>query len=195
MRFTISLPLEQATTRREMMYYRVAVQPKGSICWQWRSTVLSSLAALFGFLRLYRAFPPDRLRVFSSSSREEMDEQLARENNGVGSHSVTAAQFLRERLIHAQEMAPGAPAHQTRDDLETATIGTSAKRSMNERSAGARGLDESRMSILDRRRIEAEYGAASDHDLPYSFALPHSWPQVLAWTRLLAKVHTGSLSP
>ena len=157
--------------------------------------MLSSLAALFGFLRLYRAFPPDRLRVFSSSSREEMNKQLAREHNGVGSHSVTSAQFLRERLIHTQEIAPGAPAHHTRDDLETATIGTSATRSMNERSAGTHALNERSMSILNRRRVEAEYGAASDHDLPYSFALPQSWPQVLAWTRLLAKVHTGALSP
>ena len=157
--------------------------------------MLSSLDALFRFLRLYRAFPPDRLRVFSSSSREEMDAQLVRENNGIASHSVTAAQFLRERLIHEQEIAPGAPAHQTRDDLETATIGATAKRPVNERSAGARSLNESSMSILDRRRIDAEYGAASDHDLPYSFALPQSWPQVLAWTRLLAKVQTGALSP
>ena len=73
--------------------------------------MLSSLDALFRFLRLYRAFPPDRLRVFSSSSREEMDAQLVRENNGIASHSVTAAQFLRERLINTQEIAQGVPAH------------------------------------------------------------------------------------
>src|SRR5712691_4923853 len=177
-----------------MMYYRIAIQPKGSIRWQWRSTVLSSLDALFRFLRLYRAFPPDRLRVFSSSSREEMDEQLARENNGLGSHSVTAAQFLRERLIHAQEITSGAPAHWAREHREAAIIGT-AKYLLHERSAGAYTLDERSMSGLDRRRIEAECGAGSDHDLPYSFALPHSWPQVLAWMKLLAKVHTGALSP
>ena len=156
--------------------------------------MLSSLDALFRFLRLYRAFPPDRLRVFSSSSREEMDAQLVRENNGVASHSVTAAQFLRERLINTQEIAQGVPDHQTYDYPETATIGAKAKHPVNERSAGARSLNESSMSILDMRRIDAEYGAASDHDLPYSFALPQSWPQVLAWTRLLAKVQTGALS-
>ncbi|MFL5659131.1 MAG: hypothetical protein ACJ8CB_33725 [Ktedonobacteraceae bacterium] len=51
------------------MYYRIAIQPKGSICWQWKSTVLGSLDAVLRFLRLYRSFPADRLRVFSNSSR------------------------------------------------------------------------------------------------------------------------------
>jgi len=176
------------------MYYRVAIQPKGSIRWQWRSTVLSSLDALFRFLRLYRAFPPDRLRVFSSPLREEMDEQLAHENSGSGTHSVTAAKFLREQLIHAHEMTPDVPAHQAREHREMPTIGT-AKRPLHQSSAGAPALNDGSMSLLDRRRMEAECGPASDHDLPYSFALPHSWPQTLAWIRLLAKVHTGALSP
>ncbi|HKF35355.1 MAG TPA: hypothetical protein VKB35_00515, partial [Ktedonobacteraceae bacterium] len=48
--------------------------------WQWTSTALSSLDALFQFLRLYRALGHARLRVFSSSSREEMNEQLVRED-------------------------------------------------------------------------------------------------------------------
>jgi hypothetical protein len=42
------------------MYYRVAfyqsaIQVNPSPTWQWKSTVLSSLDALFQFLRLYRA--------------------------------------------------------------------------------------------------------------------------------------------
>jgi len=53
------------------MYYRVAIQMEPLPTWQWRSTVLSSLQTLFQFLRLYRAFPQDRLRVFSSSSYAE----------------------------------------------------------------------------------------------------------------------------
>jgi hypothetical protein len=65
------------------MYYRVAVQADSSANLQWESTVLSELSALFQLLRLYRAFSPDRLRVFSSSSREEMHEQLVRKNQGL----------------------------------------------------------------------------------------------------------------
>ena len=94
------------------MYYRVAIQLDTSTHWQWRSTALSSLDALFRFLRLYHALPPERLRIFSFTSCEEMDEQLACENSGLGSNSVTAAQFLRERLIHAGASAWGAPENQ-----------------------------------------------------------------------------------
>jgi hypothetical protein len=48
------------------MYYRVAIQVDERD-WRWVSTVLSSLDTIFRFLRLYRAFPQDRLRVFSCS--------------------------------------------------------------------------------------------------------------------------------
>ena len=57
------------------MYYRVATQVEQVPHWQWRSTILSELSALFQWLRLYRAVPQDHLRVFSSCSREEMNEQ------------------------------------------------------------------------------------------------------------------------
>src|SRR5258708_33809356 len=84
--------------RRHKMYYRVAIQVDAGPTWQWKSTVLSSLETLFQFLRLFRALPPDRLRVFSSS-REGLAELLEQENKGQASASVTAAQFLQERMI------------------------------------------------------------------------------------------------
>ncbi len=64
------------------MYYRVAIQVDAVPTWQWKSTVLSSLDTLFHFLRLFRALPHDQLRVFSSSSREGLAEQLEQENQG-----------------------------------------------------------------------------------------------------------------
>ena len=85
------------------MYYRVAIQADASPTWQWKSTTLSSLDPLFQFLRRFHDLPQDHLRVFSSSSREEMCEQLVRENNGLGSDSVTAAQFLQERMLGSQQ--------------------------------------------------------------------------------------------
>ena len=80
------------------MYYRVAIQVGPSLTWQWKSTALSELSALFQFLRLYAALPHDRLRLFSSTSREEMNEQLVRENQGLRSTSVTAAQLTKPWL-------------------------------------------------------------------------------------------------
>ena len=85
------------------MYYRVAIQVNASPTWQWKSTTLSSLLPVFQFLRRFHDLPQDHLRVFSSSSREEMDEQLMRENNGLGSDSVTSEQFLKERMLGSQQ--------------------------------------------------------------------------------------------
>ena len=88
------------------MFYRVAIQgASSSPTWQRKSTTLSSLNALFQFLRRYRNLPQDHLRVFSSSC-EDMDEQLVRENNGLGSQSVTAAQFMQARMIGSQQETP-----------------------------------------------------------------------------------------
>ncbi len=177
------------------MYYRVAIQADQSPTWQWKSTALSSLDALFQFLRLFRALPQDRLRVFSSSSREDMNEQLARENMGYGSTSVTAAQFLRERRLSLREIEREVPEHGTRGSQEAAFSVAAIPSSMNGSSAGANALYERGTSSLDRRRGELEGGTGGDHDLPYSFALPPSMPQVLAWMRLLAKVQRGELQP
>jgi len=81
------------------VYYRVAIQVDASSPWRWKSTALSSLDVVFQWLRLYHALPQDRLRVFSSCSRGGMNEQLVRVNQGLESTSVTAAQFLKERMI------------------------------------------------------------------------------------------------
>src|SRR5947209_18017058 len=88
-----------------MMCYRVAIQVDSSPTWKLKSTPLTSLDSLFQFLRLYHALPQDCLRVFSSCSREDLDGQLVRENNGLGSNSVTATQFLQERRLGSREMA------------------------------------------------------------------------------------------
>src|SRR5215472_5409443 len=110
--------------RRQSMYYRVAIQADASPAWQWKSTTLSSLNALFQLLRRYRNLSQDRLRVFSSPSREEMDEQLARENSGLASHSVTAAQFMQEQMIGSQQGTSSAAA--ARPSLNESGSGTGA---------------------------------------------------------------------
>ncbi len=115
------------------------------------------------------------------------------ENQGLGSNSVPAVQFLRERLIHGREMTAEAPAHGAREQREPAPIGSATKRSGHECSTGADALVEKGLPVLERKRGETEWGAGSDHDLPYSFTLPNSWPQIRAWMRLLARVHSGEL--
>jgi hypothetical protein len=175
------------------MYYRVAIQMEPSPLWQWKSTVLSSLDTLFQFLRLHQALPQDHVRVFSSSSQEGLKEQFVQENNGVGSNSVTAAQFLQERMLRST--------HVTEDMLERkegmqenqmrASIAVTTNTWLNESNKAAGVLHERTMSSIDMRRLEVELGVGGDHDVPYAFALPPSMPQVLTWMRLLSRVYCG----
>src|SRR5215470_11197084 len=161
------------------MYYRIAIRREGdnrgnSNPWKWYSTVLGSLNAILFFFNYYRVLPLERLRVFSSSSRDELREQLLSENNGLGSDSVPAVQFLRKRSKPVTQETAEMPAHQRR---EPASIGSATNHSRRVGSADAHTSGEMGTSILDRRREETESGAGSDHDLPYSFTLPDSWPQ------------------
>ena len=163
------------------MYYRVAIQVDAQPLWKWQSTALSSLNILLQWLQVYRAFPQERLRIFSSPSREALNEQLVRENQGLLSTSVPATQFLQARGITPRGAvreagASGSRAHERTTSIPAQTSPT---------------LDERGMSPLDKRRNELERGTGGDHDLPYRFTLPTSLPQVLAWVQLLVRVRQG----
>ena len=182
------------------MYYRVAIrqevdQLNRPMSWQWQSTVLGSLQSLLQFLRLYGALPRDHLRIFSSSSRGSLKEQLAQESNGRISHSVTAAQFLQERLIRSPEVTQGEPEREVREHQETASIAVYGKTRLNENGSADHAPDVGDMSSLERKRLEFELGPGEDHDVAYGFTLSASLPQVLAWMSLLSRVHRGELQP
>ena len=175
------------------MYYRVAIQRQADQLdqppsWQWKSTALSSLQSLFQVLRLYGALPQEYLRVFSSPSREALEEQLKHENSGFGSASVTAAHFLQQRMIHPRGVpsAGGAQGHEGR-----ASIAVSTRTRVDEGVRATHG--ERSMSRLESRRFELELGPGGDQDVAYRFVLPPSMPQVLAWMRLLARIQRGEL--
>jgi hypothetical protein len=55
--------------------------------------------------------------------------------------------------------------------------------------------DEERTNALEMRRLAVEFESGADHNIPYTFTLPGSLSQLLAWARLLAKVHCGELEP
>jgi len=167
------------------MYYRAAIQTGQSSTWQWKSTPLSSLNTLLQWLQFYRAFPHDRLRLFSSCSRETLNEQLVCENQGLESTSVPATQFLQERGFTPRGAVREACTGGTRAHERTTTIPAEPSPSP----------DESCMNPLEKRREEFERGAGGDHDLPYRFTLPTSLPQVLAWVKLLARVELRGFQP
>jgi hypothetical protein len=128
--------------------------------------------------------------VFSSSSREGLEEQLRQENSGDGSASVTAARFLQQHMLHSNGVTPagGARGHET-----TVSIAVSTTTRLNESGGTAHVLGERSMDSLERKRLEHERGAGGDHDLPYHFALPLFLPQVLAWMTLLGRVQRGEV--
>ena len=177
------------------MYYRVAIQVDAAPTWQWKSTVLSSLSTLFHFLRLYRALPHDQLRVFSSCSREGLAEQLEQENKGLASTSVTAAQFLQQRMLCPPTVVRSLSKGEGGTSLERGAVAVIGQPAVTERGGEGSVLESRGMSALERRREELESGPGGDHDLPYCFSLPRSLLQVLAWITLLARVQRGELHP
>ena len=56
-------------------------------------------------------------------------------------------------------------------------------------------LQERPMNSAEIKRLEFELRTEGDHDCPYTFMLPANMPQVLAWAKLLARVHNGELEP
>ena len=172
------------------MYYRVAVRVDSLSIWQWKSTVLSSLDTLFQLLRRYGPLQLERLRVFSSSSREGLWEQLVRQ-----SPSVTAAQFLNERLIQTPGMTQGTPVCVGGASQQMASIAIVAESSMNESIRQGTDLIGKSLSALESRRLALERGMGGNHDVPYHFVLPTELLPVLAWMRLLARIKQGELQP
>ncbi len=177
-----------------MIYYRVALPADQPDTWRWRSTMLTSLDALFGFLRLYHMVPRDRIRVFYSSSVEYLDLMLNRENIGLASNSISAEQFLSgRRSINSLEMTQLESEPGLQESREVVAASVSVSQSLNERNANS--LYEKNNNSLDMRRLELELGAIGDHDTSYTFALPTTMPQALAWAELLVKVYMGELEP
>lgn len=87
-----------------MIYYRVALKSGQLPVWRWRSTAITSLNTLFQLLKPYSSLPQDQIRVFFSSSQDNMDGMLNRHNEGLVTSSVTARELLAGRQINALEV-------------------------------------------------------------------------------------------
>ena len=202
-----------------MTYYRLAIQDRQTARWSWKTTPITSLKAVLELLRCYRALlSQDRIRVCTASSKEALNEQLSRENNGQASGSVTAIQFLQERHLlvpgRAQNILQQSAAAEAEQGADVATWAkdlweqhvamrtaqaaqheafTVASFPLQEPIATTPIAEGPGKSMLDQKRLDIELGPEGDHDVPYSFALPVSMPQVLVWMRLLARVQSGEL--
>lgn len=197
-----------------VIYFRVAIQMDDPSQWRWKSGVLSTPGTLFDFLTMYDRVPNNRLRIFFATSLEFMNEMLVRENSGLFSNSITVEEFLKSgkridgQYIKQLEFELGlqeckqlivrsAITRQLGDErstLQTTSSIEPANEVTNPLVSEVRGNNqESNFMRLVREKLEWNIGG--DYDTPYTFALPVSMPQALAWATLLAKVQRGELIP
>ncbi|HEY6540803.1 MAG TPA: hypothetical protein VIZ18_07695 [Ktedonobacteraceae bacterium] len=180
------------------MFYRIAIETNQEACLKWKSTPLTSLQALFQLLRRYHPRLPDSLRVFMASSDEQLEAMLAEENSGLTVRSINAQEFLCERGIGCQELSQERPTGRRQENgrANTGTLAPLAPLAAPVQSRVAEPvLTTWNMNALEMKRIEMEKGTGGDHDQPYTFTLPVSTPQLLAWTRLMNRVQQGELQP
>jgi len=83
-----------------MIYFRVALRGSQSATWRWKSSPLTSLGGVLGWLHLYRCVPSEHIRVFLYSSPEQMDAMLSRANQGLFSTAITVEQLWDRRSMN-----------------------------------------------------------------------------------------------
>ena len=176
-----------------MTYYRMALQNQQTTAWFWKTSALTSLQAVFQLLRSLSALPQNHIRVFTASSKEDLNEMLRCENANVASGSATMAQFLQERKLQVPGRVQSAPGQRVAEQVvrQATTVAITSPLHEHRTTIGFSGSSD--MSSLEKKRLEIECGPGSDHDTPYRFTLPTCTPQLLAWIRLQSQVQAGEL--
>jgi hypothetical protein len=184
--------------RREKVYYGLANQRDASSCWEWESRMIASVEILFRVLSMYRSVPGYHLRVFFSSSVAGLDLMLDRENRGLASNSIPVAQLFEGRWSTSQSISP-LEMRQFESELKTReSVGMLESAIVREQDVPEKSRStpsEGSRDVLERRRLEVELGTPGDHDSLYTFSLPTSLPQTLAWLKLLTRGHHEELQP
>jgi len=182
-----------------MTIYRVAWKRNDLALWQWKSTKLGTIHAALGFLRLYHMLPVERMRVFSSFSLEDLDEQLRQENER---EALLIAELVQQERHREESTIPTDETERTEATQETFETKQSRQEVFVARLVASLNKNGVYTSVFNgsmdssvQKRLEYELGEGGDHDVPYTFALPEFLPLRLAWTRLLGKVQRGELEP
>lgn len=83
-----------------MLYYRVAIQVGHPATWHWKSPLFNSLHGVLGMLNLYRAMSEEHIRVFLSTSTQQMDTMLKRANQGRLTTAIAVNQLWDARRMN-----------------------------------------------------------------------------------------------
>lgn len=164
-----------------MVYFRAAIKVGETSRWQWKSTLLTSLDAVYGFLRMYERVEKERIRVFFASSPVFLKEMLWRENNDQVTNSLLAGQFYRAKgKIDMLEMVR----------LESEVVGQLENREPMSSTIVMEPVLE--RNEIDPLPMSYEQGT---YDAPYMFTLPTGTQEILIWARLMTSVQSGVLVP
>jgi len=159
---------------------------------------------------MYDRVSKNRLRVFFATSKTVMNEMLVRENNGLLSNSLTVEEFLeRGRKIEGQYIKQLEFELGLQESMELIAKSAITRKLGDESSSlqAVSSIEPTNPVIVETRvnnqesnfirqtREKLEWSRGDGYDTLYTFALPVSMPQILAWTRLLAKVQRGELIP
>jgi hypothetical protein len=165
-----------------MFYTRVAIKVDEAAEWRWRSPMFTSPTTLFDFLKYYSRLAKDRQRVFFASSGELLQDMLLRENSGRVSNSLTVEQFWQQRgRIDRVEIV-----------LLEMELALSRSRQL---VATAVERPEYGRSTRPLEPLSFDTPVDKTYDSVYTFTLPTSMREALAWATLLAKVQRGELAP
>jgi hypothetical protein len=193
-----------------VIYFRVALRMNQASQWRWKSGMLNTPGTLFDFLKMYDRVSKNRLRVFFATSMGVMNEMLVRENSGLFSNSITVEEFLKSSkridgqhikqlefelgLQEGKELIARSAITRKLGDESSSLQAVSSIEPTTPVSAETRGNNqESNFMRLVREKLE--WSSGGGYDTLYTFALPVSMPQALAWTRLLSMVQRGELIP
>jgi len=182
------------STRRQMMYYRVATRLDAAPHWHWESRVIATPDVFLRVLRLYRTMPYDHICVFFSSSVEGLDLMLDRANKGLASSTLTIDQFLDGRWSIQHLEMTGLQTELRACEREGIGVAPAAREPSQQEKRMSTPLEGSE-DYLEIRQLTLELGTPGDHDTSYKFTLPTSVSQTLVWAKLLAMVHHGELQP
>jgi len=87
-----------------MIYYRMALWDSQSSMWCWKSSPFTSLDKVLGWLRLYHCVPREHLRVILSTSPDQLEGMLRRENQGLLSTTITVDQLWDNYRVNWYEV-------------------------------------------------------------------------------------------
>lgn len=179
-----------------MIYYRIAIQEQLTTVWEWQSTFVKSLEALFQLGQQFECIPAEQVRIFAASALEYLDMLLPRMNLGLPTNSLTLEQLLHD---HQKITAPYVSYFERELGWQEDVAEQQLLLNLEPGFEVVAELGLLPVGTLERA-VDADFvldlePGWSNHEEPSSMAFPTCASQTLAWMKLRDKVQAGELIP